>query len=161
LPEKYPDWKFIIAPHEIDSNHIESIEKQFSGSLRLSTLGATENSQAQILIIDNIGMLSSLYRYGKLAYIGGGFGAGIHNTLEAVAFGLPVIFGPKYEKFQEAKDLIALGSAQSISDTNGLEVAFNKFKDNTFASEKAKKYVQEKKGSTDQIIEMITKPDQI
>ncbi|WP_317046769.1 3-deoxy-D-manno-octulosonic acid transferase [Pedobacter paludis] len=161
LPEKYPDWKFIIAPHEIDSNHIESIEKQFSGSLRLSTLSATENTQAQILIIDNIGMLSSLYRYGKLAYIGGGFGAGIHNTLEAVAFGLPVIFGPKYEKFQEAKDLIALGSAQSISDTNGLEVAFNKFKDNTSASEKAKKYVQEKKGSTDQIIEMITKPDQI
>ena len=161
LPEKYPDWKFIIAPHEIDSNHIESIEKQFSSNLRLSTLSATENTQAQILIIDNIGMLSSLYRYGKLAYIGGGFGAGIHNTLEAVAFGLPVIFGPKYDKFQEAKDLIALGAAQSISNAEELELAFNNFKDNQSASEKARKYVQGKKGSTDQIIEMITKPDQI
>ncbi|MBC6112558.1 3-deoxy-D-manno-octulosonic acid transferase [Pedobacter fastidiosus] len=162
LPGKYPEWKFIIAPHEIDSNHIINIERQFlNSSLRFSILNTTENPQAQILIIDNIGMLSSLYRYGKLAYIGGGFGAGIHNTLEAVAFGLPVIFGPKYEKFQEAKDLISLGSAKSISTSEELELAFSDFKNNQPASESAKKYVEDKKGSTDQIIEMITKPLQI
>lgn len=162
LPEKYPNWKFIIAPHEIDSNHIANIEKQFPiGNLRFSDFSTIENTHPQILIIDNIGMLSSLYQYGKLAYIGGGFGAGIHNTLEAVAFGLPVIFGPKYEKFQEAKDLIAIGSAQSISSVEDLEQAFNKFKDNQPALERAKKYVEDKRGSTDQIIEMITKPSRI
>lgn len=162
LPRKYPEWKFIIAPHEVDSNHIANIEKQFHiDSLRFSTLSTTENPQAQILIIDNIGMLSSLYQYGKMAYIGGGFGAGIHNTLEAVAFGLPVIFGPKYEKFQEAKDLIALESAKSISTSEELEVAFNDFKNYQPASVSAKKYVEDKKGSTEQIIEMITKPFQI
>ena len=66
-----------------------------------------EIAQAQVLIIDNIGMLSALYRYGQIAYLGGGFGGGIHNTLEAVTYGVPVVFGPRYGKFQEAKDLIA------------------------------------------------------
>ncbi|MNK30080.1 3-deoxy-D-manno-octulosonic acid transferase [compost metagenome] len=161
LPAKYPDWKFIIAPHEIHSSHIESIEKQFPvGSLRFSAFSSgnqTPNSSQQILIIDNIGMLSALYQYGKVAYIGGGFGAGIHNTLEAAAFGLPVIFGPKYDKFQEAKDLIAIGAAKSISSTEELISAFNAFADNKNAADAAKKYVADKKGATDQIISMITK----
>jgi len=108
LSEKYPNWKFIIAPHEIHESHIESIEKQFSvNNVRFSIFSSsnqTPNAEHQTLIVDNIGMLSSLYQYGKVAYIGGGFGIGIHNTLEAAAFGLPVIFGPKYDKFQEAKD---------------------------------------------------------
>ncbi|PWS27348.1 3-deoxy-D-manno-octulosonic acid transferase [Pedobacter yonginense] len=161
LPAQYPSWKFIIAPHEIDSQHIESIEKQFSNiALKFSTLNPDNHVNAQVLIIDNIGMLSSLYQYGQLAYIGGGFGNGIHNTLEAAAFGLPVIFGPKYQKFQEAKDLIALGSAKSISTVEELALAFEDFKENQFASEQAKKYVEDKKGSTDQIIKMITKAGQ-
>lgn len=166
LPESYPHWKFIIAPHEIHASHIESIEKQFPvGSVRFSVLSAKLNIgqskisdlQSQILIIDNIGMLSALYQYGKVAYIGGGFGAGIHNTLEAVAFGLPVIFGPKYDKFQEAKDLIALEAAKSISTADELIIAFDDFKENTNAAEAAQQYVAGKKGATDQIISMITK----
>ncbi|WP_406825372.1 3-deoxy-D-manno-octulosonic acid transferase [Pedobacter sp. KACC 23697] len=164
LPQKYPDWKFIIAPHEIHESHIESIEKQFSvNSVRFSVFSADPkalNAKPQTLIIDNIGMLSSLYQYGKVAYIGGGFGTGIHNTLEAAAFGMPVIFGPKYDKFQEAKDLIAIGAAKSISSTKELTDAFNAFSNNQHAADAARKYVEDKKGSTDQIISVITKSDQ-
>jgi 3-deoxy-D-manno-octulosonic-acid transferase len=170
LPQKYPKWKLIIAPHEIHESHIESIEKLFPvGSLRFSVLSSQlennssqiSNLGSQILIIDNIGMLSSLYQYGKVAYIGGGFGTGIHNTLEAAAFGLPVIFGPKYDKFQEAKDLITIGAAKSISSTEELTNAFNGFVENKNATEEARKYVADKKGATDQIISMITKSDQL
>ncbi|MFW0716276.1 3-deoxy-D-manno-octulosonic acid transferase [Pedobacter sp. N23S346] len=159
LPEKYPDWKFIIAPHEIHDSHIESIEKQFPvGSLRFSAYTPSiKHLPSNILIIDNIGMLSSLYQYGKVAYIGGGFGAGIHNTLEAAAFGLPVIFGPKHDKFQEAKDLIAFGAAKTIVTEVELIKAFEELMGNENAANAAKKYVEDKKGATDQIISMITK----
>lgn len=163
LPEKYSDWKFIIAPHEIDENHIQSIEKLFSNSIRFSVLSSefvlqklhSSNLKSNVLIIDNIGMLSSLYQYGKMAYIGGGFGAGIHNTLEAAAFGLPVIFGPKYNKFQEAKDLIKIGAAQSISSMEEMQNAFEYFKENTEATVAAKVYVAHKKGATDLILKEI------
>jgi 3-deoxy-D-manno-octulosonic-acid transferase len=101
-------------------------------------------------------MLSSLYQYAKVAYIGGGFGTGIHNTLEAAAFGLPVIFGPKYDKFQEAKDLINIGSAKSVSTAAELTKAFEHFKVNEIASANAKKYVEQKKGATQMIIEKIS-----
>lgn len=162
LPEKYPNWKFIIAPHEIHESHIESIGKQFPvGSVLFSVLKAQiSDLKSQTLIIDNIGMLSSLYQYGNLAYLGGGFGTGIHNTLEAAAFGLPVIFGPKYDKFQEAKDLIAIGAAKSISTVEELISAFEGFTKNEVAAAQAKRYVADKKGATDQIISMITKSDQ-
>eukprot|EP01136_Pigoraptor_vietnamica_P017440 Opistho-1_new@62599 len=111
---------------------------------------------AQVLIIDNIGLLSSLYQYAKIAYIGGGFGAGIHNTLEAAAFGLPVIFGPKFSKFQEAKDLIAIGAAKSITSADELMDAFDAFKHNENAATAAKNYVTTKKGATKMIIDFIS-----
>jgi len=161
LPAKYPGWKLIIAPHEIHTSHIESIEKQFpAGSIRFSVFSSANpipSANHQTLIVDNIGMLSALYQYGKVAYIGGGFGTGIHNTLEAAAFGLPVIFGPKYDKFQEAKDLIAIGAAKSISSAEELTDAFNAFVNNQHAADAARKYVTDKKGATDQIISVITK----
>lgn len=156
LIEKYPDWKVIIAPHEVDEQHINEIEKLFPTAKKFSSLNtqyAIRNTN--ILIIDNIGMLSSLYQYAKAAYIGGGFGAGIHNTLEAAAFGLPVIFGPKYDKFQEAKDLIAIGAAKSISNAEELIFAFEYFNTNTEASADAKKYVNDKKGATKMILKLI------
>ena len=168
-----PDWKFIIAPHEIGTNHIREIEKLFPQGVTYSTFATEEQSSAnhQVLIIDNIGMLSSLYSYGKIAYIGGGFGVGIHNTLEAAAFGLPVIFGPKYDKFQEAKDLIALGAAKSISNLDELEKSFAMFSTcptlptlSTLSAPSAtneagliaKKYVSSKTGSTDQIVKYLS-----
>lgn len=161
LVKEHPDWKFLIAPHEIDKDHLDEIEKLFPDSARYSAFSTTaeigENSLTtnQVLVIDNIGMLSSLYQYAKIAFIGGGFGAGIHNTLEAAAFGLPVIFGPKYEKFQEAKDLIGLGAAKSVADADELEGAFEFFKANNNASIAARNYVSKKKGATDLILKAI------
>lgn len=153
LTEKYPDWKFIIAPHEIGSSHIQEIESLFPQAIKFSVFSSQfVADQSQILIIDNIGMLSSLYQYAKVAYIGGGFGAGIHNTLEAAAFGLPVIFGPKYDKFQEAKDLISIGAAKSIHTTAELLAAFDHFKSNEKAATAAQNYVTEKKGATEMIL---------
>jgi len=157
LAELHPDWKFIIAPHEVDQNHIKDIQTLFSEAITYSILKEAgmmiETKQSQTLIIDNIGMLSALYAYGTISYIGGGFGVGIHNTLEAAAFGIPVIFGPKYDKFQEAKDLIALGAAKSIDNQAALNEAFEAFKAHQKSAGKiAKKYVADKKGSTDQII---------
>ncbi|WP_443937860.1 3-deoxy-D-manno-octulosonic acid transferase [Pedobacter sp. MW01-1-1] len=159
LIQHYPDWKFILAPHEIHEGHIESIVKLFAnqgGSVRYSKMNASDvDFNSNVLIIDNIGMLSSLYQYGKVAYIGGGFGVGIHNTLEAAAFGLPVLFGPNYAKFQEAKDLIAKGAAKSITNASELEAGFALFKDSVEAAESAKNYVESKKGATDAILKMI------
>ncbi|RZL38802.1 MAG: 3-deoxy-D-manno-octulosonic acid transferase [Pedobacter sp.] len=155
LPAKYPDWKFIIAPHEVHESHIQNIELLFTKTTKFSALVSKTSTDSSILIIDNIGMLSALYQYGKFAYIGGGFGAGIHNTLEAAAFGLPVIFGPKFNKFQEAKDLIEIGAAKSISSAEELVAAFDYFKDNENAAAAAKKYVDDKKGATDIILEKI------
>lgn len=113
------DWKLILAPHEIHKTHIDEICDLFSGQLlysRFATYSSEEINKSRVLVIDNIGMLSSLYYYADVAYIGGGFGAGIHNTLEAAAYGKPVVFGPKYEKFQEAIDLITLMAGFSISN---------------------------------------------
>ena len=152
--KKYPDWKLIIAPHEVNEGHIEEIEKLFPNSIRFSQIKSPQTPYST-LIIDNIGMLSSLYQYAEVAYIGGGFGAGIHNTLEAAAFGLPVIFGPKYNKFQEAKDLIALEAAKSITTEEEFLLAFEHFKANETASANAKKYVENKKGATEMIINTI------
>ncbi|MET4083514.1 3-deoxy-D-manno-octulosonic-acid transferase [Pedobacter sp. UYP30] len=162
LPEKYPTWKFIIVPHEVDEKHLANIEHLFPAtSIRFSVLSADptrlekSKSVINVLIIDNIGMLSSLYQYGKIAYIGGGFGAGIHNTLEAAAFGLPVIFGPKYKKFQEAKDLIAIGAAKSIDNNAELTHAFTHFAKNKECSAAAKDYVAKNKGATKTIVDFI------
>lgn len=156
LAEKNPNWKFIIAPHEIGANHIAAIESLFPNSIKYSVLKSQiSNLERQILIIDNIGMLSSLYQYAKVAYIGGGFGAGIHNTLEAAAFGLPVIFGPKYDKFQEAKDLIEIGAAKSIHTSAELLTAFDHFKSNEQAATAAQNYVAQKKGATEMILKAL------
>lgn len=155
LIQEQPDWKFIIAPHEIDAGHIHHILELLPAAMRYTELtDARSVLKTRILLIDNIGMLSSIYQYASIAYIGGGFGAGIHNTLEAAAFGLPVIFGPKYEKFQEAKDLISLGAAISISNGDELSAAFTKF-ENSAAGSISKNYVDTKKGSTTQILQYL------
>ncbi len=161
LKELYPQWKFILAPHEIDEGHLLQISKLFSSSIRFSELATstTETIQgAQVLIIDNIGMLSSLYYYGDIAYIGGGFGVGIHNTLEAAAYGIPVIFGPKYEKFQEAVDLLVFGAGFSIGNKEELQKVFAHLMDTEkrkTAGEAAKKYVQQRSGATQIIMKYL------
>jgi 3-deoxy-D-manno-octulosonic-acid transferase len=124
LVTRYPDWKFIIAPHEIAPdklNNLMSILPAESSARYSAITGQNADiSNVKVLVIDNIGMLSSLYQYGDIAYIGGGFGAGIHNTLEAAAFGLPVLFGPNYARFKEANDLLALKAGFSIANEQEL-----------------------------------------
>ena len=157
LIQQYPNWKFIIAPHETDVAHIAAIKKLIPAAITHSSLLEGSPETAQILIIDNIGMLSSLYQYGTIAYIGGGFGIGIHNTLEAAAFGIPVIFGPKYAKFQEAKDLIEIGAAISIETESDLSAAFLQFQKDAAAGKIAQKYVLDKTGATQQILDYISR----
>ncbi|MDB5134974.1 MAG: 3-deoxy-D-manno-octulosonic acid transferase [Mucilaginibacter sp.] len=159
LVSNYPDWKFIFAPHEINEEKINSLAGilPINSAIKYSQL-TTHNTQ-QVLIIDNIGILSSLYQYGDIAYIGGGFGAGIHNTLEAAAFGLPVIFGPNYDRFKEAKDLIALKGGFSINniDTikNTVRVLVEDEGQCKALGEKIKEYVRNNTGATEMIINHI------
>lgn len=157
LTRSFPAWKFIIAPHEIDAGHIRAIEKLFSDCIKLSELKPSA-PEKQVLIIDNIGMLSSLYQYGDIAYIGGGFGVGIHNTLEAAAFGMPVIFGPNYRRFQEAVDLIEIGASFSIETMEDLREKMDYLDDKNVRDkigEVAKKYVAGKAGATRFILDYL------
>lgn len=130
MPE-YPSMKWIIAPHEVNRDHLEKMKQTFGEkALFLSDIGMEQSIpyDKNLLIIDRIGILSVLYRYGSLAYIGGGFGSGIHNTLEPAVYGLPLIFGPRYSKFQEAVDFIDLQVAQSIRNAGELAEALNYFR---------------------------------
>lgn len=157
----FPD-RIIIAPHLIDEGHLKQIESLFPDSVRYSRFDSNVPGDMHTLIIDNIGLLSKLYRYGDVAYIGGGFGVGIHNILEAVTFGRPVVFGPNYRKFQEAKDIIALGGGYSIA--NEAELADGGFRDiltHPEAYEKASKactqYMEQNLGSTQTILSTLEK----
>lgn len=153
------NWRFIIAPHEIHPDRLASLEQGLPcPSIRYSQLEEAGDYAAQVLIIDNIGMLSSLYRYGKIAYIGGGFGQGIHNILEPVAFGLPVLFGPKHQKFTEAVALLESGGAISIQDASSLQKAMQKLAEQhqyTQASQAALDYLAYNRGATDLVIDYI------
>lgn len=157
----FSTWKMIIAPHEINQGHISQIQSLFPDALlfsKFSTYSGAEVSTGNTLIIDNIGMLSSLYYYGDITYIGGGFGAGIHNTLEAATYGKPVIFGPKYEKFQEAVDLVTLMAGYVISDYEELKAVFEALQDESRrfeAGTSAKKYVQQRAGATQIIMKYL------
>ncbi len=150
-------FKLILAPHEVNPQHIRSITKDLQLPYQLYSNANPETiKEAKILIIDTIGLLSSLYRYGQFAYIGGGFGAGIHNILEAATYGIPVVFGPNYKKFREAREMIAQQAARPISDYNQLEKAFNTFfDDNSVLKSSAKyaeQYIQNNLGATEKFM---------
>jgi 3-deoxy-D-manno-octulosonic-acid transferase len=115
LTNELSGMKFIFAPHEVHPDRINSLVKKLPAKVLMFSEANGQNiNDAQLLVIDSIGILSHLYQYATIAYIGGGFGVGIHNILEAATYGKPVIFGPNYGKFQEAVDLIAKGGAFSI-----------------------------------------------
>lgn len=124
---EHPELKLIIAPHEIHKEHLLGISALLKRkSIRLSEATSGESlAGVDCIIVDSFGLLSSIYRYGDVAYIGGGFGAGIHNVLEAAVYGIPVIFGPKFQKFKEARDLLALGGAFTISDKDSFDSRMN------------------------------------
>ncbi|OGX86145.1 3-deoxy-D-manno-octulosonic acid transferase [Hymenobacter glacialis] len=120
-----PELRVLVAPHEITETNLRLVEAAFPGLVqRYSHADAATVGQARILLFDNIGLLSQLYRFGKYAYIGGAFGKGLHNTLEAAAFGLPLFFGPTYAKFQEAVELVALKCAFPVASAADLETTF-------------------------------------
>ena len=158
INESADEFKFILAPHEISTKKIYKLVSQIDGLVvKFTDEDKSAFPHAKVLIIDTIGHLSSVYKYGQLAYIGGGFGRGIHNILEAATYGLPVIFGPNYHKFKEAEDLISLGAAFSIEDHTGFEEIFNDFFNGKSLLEKASRiaagYVEERRGATQTVIE--------
>ena len=160
-----PGLKIIIAPHEIHKEHLDHVKKLFPNSIFYSEFKTqnsapeTPNSKLQTyncLIIDNIGMLSRLYHYATITYIGGGFNKGIHNTLEAAVYGKPVIFGPNYQKFREAKELIKSGGGFSINNAEQLTSLVRNFNADRSALEATNKnsydFVIQNKGATGKII---------
>lgn len=154
------DEKFVIAPHEVSETNINRIHQMLKKpAVSFSKVSGNDIENYQVLIIDSIGLLSSLYQYGSIAYIGGGFGIGIHNILEAATFGMPIVFGPKYEKFKEALDLTSKGGAFTISDFTELNHIFNKLiLDQNYldtAAAVSKKYVEKNVGSTKLIIKKV------
>ncbi|MBU1011864.1 MAG: 3-deoxy-D-manno-octulosonic acid transferase [Bacteroidetes bacterium] len=123
---KFPEIKFIIAPHEVHPSRIEQIQKKIGSKAGLlSSAKINELDNYNVLIVDSIGVLAHVYQYATIAYIGGGFKTGLHNIQEPVTFGIPVVFGPKFQKFQEANDLIKLKGAFSIKNSNELLEIFS------------------------------------
>ena len=156
-----PDIKFIVAPHEMDESRMARLAAEIKGGTLRYTQCTPHTSYGpkQLLILDTVGLLSSVYSYATWSYIGGGFGVGIHNTLEAATFGLPVAFGPNYQKFKEARDLVTLGAARSINDYDELRAWFVPLRDNEEFLQKtsriAKDYTTRHQGATGIIVRTI------
>ena len=161
--EKHVGYKIVIAPHEINEEHLKNIES------RISTLSKKKNcfrftekeadSTLGIMILDTIGQLSSVYGYADITYIGGGFGKGIHNILEPAAYGKPVIFGPNYYKFREATELVKLGAAFSIIDQKEYSSVLNSLMNDPdrriMAGRESKKYISNNIGATQIIFSFV------
>ena len=155
-----PQIKFIIAPHEIDAENIREVQKEFAGSVLFSQLIQNQVIKSNVLIVDNVGMLSRLYYYADITYIGGGFGNdGVHNVLEAAVYSKPVIYGPEFEKFIEAIELFNCGGGISINSALQLEkeltILWNDKQLLKTAGEAAGKYVYANAGASKKIIDYI------
>lgn len=165
LPAAGNKMRLIVAPHEISESRISEVQKTFGAFkvVRFSGVQNGKSNDADVLVIDNIGMLSSLYRYGQFAYVGGGFGKGIHNTLEAAVYGIPVFFGARFEKFREAKDLMACGGAFTVSTAAELTALVMKFLDDekarAGAGAAAGSYVMANAGATEKLLRVVFPKD--
>ena len=154
---RHPEMKLIIAPHEIHEEHIQFILSRLNRTAIRYTQADEKNIQkADCIIIDCFGLLSSIYRYGQVAYVGGGFGAGIHNVPEAAVYGIPVIFGPNHKKFKEAKELIIAGGGFSISRSEDFELVMDRLLENkeflSKAGITAGQYIQNNSGASKKIL---------
>jgi len=156
----HPETKFIIAPHETKRGNVERLISLLKTPVICYT-EATEESvmNKQVLVVDTIGLLSSIYKYADLAYIGGGFGVGIHNTLEAAIFGIPIVFGPNYLKFNEATSMVGLGVSFPVSDYDGLQTILNDLlSDDTkraYISSQCTAYTNQNLGATNIILNKV------
>ena len=156
-----PDIKFVVAPHEMEEGRIEKIiSATKAGAVRYTRCDEnTDFSNTQVLILDTIGILSSVYSYATWSYIGGGFGVGIHNTLEAATFALPIAFGPNYHKFKEARDMISLGAATKVENATDLKAWFKPLREDAEhlnkVSATAKNYTIQNQGATALIMQTL------
>ena len=155
--------KWVFAPHEIDKSNIERLERLFRVKCVRFSEYSDASADARVLIIDNIGMLSSAYRYAFIAAIGGGFGRGIHNILEPACWGIPVLFGPNHGKFREAVDLKNSGGAKTFNTFDDFKISLDLWltdqKLYSASSEAAANYVKENTGATEIIFKEIVKKD--
>lgn len=155
---QHTDWKMIIAPHVISEEHLAQITRLLKGRkvVRYTQASTETASDADVLIIDCFGLLSSIYRYGQAAYVGGGFGVGIHNTLEAAVWGVPVFFGPNNQKFKEAQGLKACGGGLEIKDASDFLSKMDKVRDDIEKGrdigKEAATYVTTHAGATEKVL---------
>jgi len=150
--------KVIIAPHEVHSKNIERITQSLKVSYQLYTQiekGEPLNPLTMVLVLDCIGVLADVYQYGKIAYVGGGFGTGLHNILEPASFGLPVIFGPKHQKFPEAHEFIERKIGKSCHENRAFFNAYREFIKEENINERVSTFMNEKKGATEIIISKV------
>lgn len=158
--------QWVFAPHDPSPAAVERLlaacPSENSGDVLTYTQANTADvGPDKVLIINNVGLLNTLYRYGRIAYIGGGLGKGIHNTLEPAAFGLPVIFGPKYERFEEARQFVARGGAFVVRNAEELSAVLLQLQDTNFyetASRAVRGYLEENRGATEQVVAYLRKP---
>ena len=154
----HPEMKLVIAPHVVSDSHLKEIESKLKRPFVRYTQATEENvQQADCLIIDCYGLLSSIYRYGEISYVGGGFGVGIHNVLEAAVYGIPVIFGPKNKKFREARHLLEQKGGFEIRNSQDFETLMNRFlSDKVYLQTSGKAagdYVKNNSGALEKIME--------
>ena len=153
-------YKLVLAPHEPAEPHIlQLLSVLKTPVVRYSQASAETVRAARVMLIDNIGLLNTLYRYAQVAYIGGGFGKGIHNTLEPAAFGLPVLFGPNHQKFEEARAFVERGGAFPVRDAVGLAAVVQQLEEPVFyqrASAAVSGYLREQQGATEKVLAFIS-----
>ena len=152
--------KFIIAPHNINQNDINNLKNNLTKKTLLFSEQATKNAEdAQVLIIDSIGILTKIYSYASIAYVGGGFGTGIHNILEPATFGIPILIGPNYQKFNEAEELIELGACKAIHNNSEFNLAvtslFSNDAERIDKGKKAREYILKNTGASKKIIDYL------
>jgi len=159
--KKHPEWKMIIAPHVIGEEHLRQIEKLLEGRkvVRYTEATETDARNADVLIIDCFGLLSSIYHYGEIAYVGGGFGVGIHNVLEAAVWDVPVFFGPNNQRFQEAQGLKAAGGGFDFEIAEAFKQQMDIFLTDAeklrTAGVQAGKFVQSLAGATEKVLSCV------
>ena len=156
----HPDWKLIIAPHVIGEDHLSYIlDKLQMKAVRYTQATEQSAAEARCLIIDCFGLLSTIYRYGEIAYVGGGFGVGIHNVPEAAVWGVPVLFGPNNKRFQEAQDLLACKGSFEVTDYDSFNTIISHLiSDDQFrhqCGEASANYVKSRSGATDIIMKSV------
>lgn len=149
-------WKFVLAPHSIDTSHIDQLESKLN-NFSIKRYSRFSNLNTDILFIDNIGLLSSIYQYGDIAYVGGAFGKGLHNIMEPAVYGIPIVFGPADKRFTEAVDFINHEFGFQVNhETEAEEILDKLASDDSFRKDTGKKaaeFIQKSKGATAKIVD--------